>query len=88
MRRTQLPMIYGDYLPLHADKDVYAFARVYLGQWIICAFSNSTEERQVVLTLPEDARLEGLTPVFGNEAQINGNQVTITLQPLNFEIIK
>ena len=88
VRRTQLPMIYGDYLPLHADKDVYAFARVYLGQWIICAFSNSTEERQVVLTLPEDARLEGLTPVFGNEAQINGNQVTITLQPLNFEIIK
>jgi glycosidase len=88
LRRNSLPLIYGDYLPLYADKDVYAFARVYLGEWVICAFSNAEQVRTVTLSLPANARLQNLAPMFGNEVQVQDNVVTLTLQPLQFEIIK
>ena len=88
LRRNSLPLIYGDYLPLYADQDVYAFARVYLGEWVICAFSNAEQVRTVTLSLPANARLQNLAPMFGNEVQVQDNVVTLTLQPLQFEIIK
>lgn len=88
LRRNNLPLIYGDYLPLYADEDVYAFARVYLGEWVVCVFSNAEETRHVILTLPESARLQNLTPLFGNQVDIQDNVVNVTLQPLQFEIIK
>ena len=71
-----------------ADEDVYAFARVYLGEWVVCVFSNAEETRHVTLTLPESARLQNLTPLFGNQVDIQDNVVNVTLQPLQFEIIK
>ena len=88
LRRNSLPLIYGDYLPLYADEDVYAFARVYLGEWVICAFSNAEQARTITLSLPANARLQNIAPMFDNEVDIQANVVTLTLQPLQFEIIK
>ena len=88
LRRNSLPLIFGDYLPLYAYKDVYAFARVYLGEWVICAFSNAEQPRTLTLSLPASARLQQVAPIFGNEVNVQDNIVTLTLQPLQFEIIK
>ena len=88
LRRNSLPLIYGDYLPLYADQDVYAFARVYLGEWVICAFSNAEQARTITLSLPANARLQNIAPMFDNEVDVQANVVTLTLQPLQFEIIK
>lgn len=88
LRRTQLPLIYGDYLPLYADKDIYAFARIYLGEVIVCAFNNATEERQITLQLPNNVHTDGLATVFENDFTLNGQQIELTLQPLSFEIIQ
>lgn len=32
MRRSSMPLLYGDYIPVAADDDVLCFDRIYLGE--------------------------------------------------------
>lgn len=47
LRRNNLCLIYGDYLPLYVDDDVLCFARVYMGEKIIFAINKSDKAQHI-----------------------------------------
>ena len=47
MRRNNMAMLYGDYLPIYADKDVLCFKRVYGSQQAVIAINKSAEDHVI-----------------------------------------
>lgn len=88
LRRSSLPLQFGDYLPLCADDDVLAFARVYMGDVVVVAFNKGMAERELTLELPATLDASQLKAHFGNSLQVNGNLLTVKLQALSFDIFE
>ena len=47
LRRTSMPLLYGDYKLLHADDHVLVFSRTYMGKVVTVAVNNSPESATV-----------------------------------------
>ncbi len=47
LRRENLCMTYGDYIPLYADDDVLAFERVYMGEKVLVVINKANEARTI-----------------------------------------
>jgi glycosidase len=43
LRRSSMPLLYGDYKQLYVDDNVLVFSRTYMGQVVIVAINNSAE---------------------------------------------
>ncbi len=76
LHNTTLPLIYGDYKLLFADKDVLAYSRSYMGETVVTALNKGKEPRTVELTLPCGLLCNG------------ENKLNVTLAPVSYEIIK
>jgi glycosidase len=73
LRRTSMPLIYGTYIPLYADKDVMAYARTYGGETVVVALNKSDAARRIEVTLP---------------SSLAAGPLRITIEPVSFEIEK
>jgi len=89
LRRGSLPLIYGDMATLCLDRDVWAFVRVYMGEYVVAAVNNAPEPRTVELELPAClAREQELHPNFGGTAVRSADgKVTLTLPGNGFEVL-
>lgn len=87
LRHSNMPLIYGNYIPLSSDDKTMAFARVYMGEAAVALFNNSREPRTITITLPASINTGGLSPNFGSEMSAEGRTMTVTLAPLSFEIL-
>lgn len=87
LRRSNLPLIYGDVLPLFCDKDVMAFARVYMGETVVVAYNRSGEAKDITISLPQALNLNGLNVNFGSVYKVDKNNLSVTLAPYGFEIL-
>lgn len=89
LRRSTLPLLYGDMTTLQLDHDVWAFARIYLGECAVTIINNGAEPRTVELTLPACAAgTEQLQPHFGSEMQRNADgMLSVTVAGNGFEIL-
>ena len=87
LRRKLLPLIYGDIFPLFCDKDVMAFARVYMGETVIAIYNQSGETKHISTTVPDNLDLNGLSAHFGTQYKIDGNMVNLKLPAFRFEIL-
>ena len=74
IHNREMPLIYGDYKLLHADKDVLAYSRTYMGETVVTVLNKSKETRRVELTLPCGLTCDG------------ENTVTVEVEPLFWEI--
>ncbi|MBR1426123.1 MAG: hypothetical protein IJ581_01585 [Paludibacteraceae bacterium] len=45
MRRSSLPLLYGEYIPIYADEDILAYERVYMGEKVTVALNSSDKEQ-------------------------------------------
>ena len=52
LRRSSMPLLYGDMVTLYVDRDMWVFARMYMGEYAIVAVNNSPEARSAEITLP------------------------------------
>ena len=73
---SSMPLIYGDYKLLLADKDVLAYCRTYMGETVTVVLNKGKDDRTVSITLPL-----GLTS--GGK-----NAFTVELPPVSYAIIK
>ena len=48
-RRSSMAMLYGDYLPIYADKDVLCFKRVYGDETVTVALNKGETERSITV---------------------------------------
>lgn len=87
IRKTSLPMIYGDLIPLYADDNTLVYARVYMGTANVVALNRSTENQKVKVELPFDLVNGQLRPNFGQDVSVKGDDITMTLAPLSFEVL-
>ncbi|MFI3240023.1 MAG: alpha-amylase family glycosyl hydrolase [Bacteroidales bacterium] len=83
LRAESLPLIYGDIIPLVAEKDVMVFARVYAGDVVVVAFNKGTEAMTIDIELPEAIELSALNPIMGNGTS---DGVKITVPALSYEL--
>jgi glycosidase len=52
IRKENLALIYGDYIPIVANENVFAFARVYMGKCVVVALNKSKENQSIKFTNP------------------------------------
>ena len=76
LRRSSMPLMYGDYFRLAAENDIFAFMRSYMGEAVITFLNKSADSREVSVSLP-----------FGLE--YNGSSiVNVKLEPYSHLIIE
>ena len=76
LHNASMPLIYGDYKLLYADKDVMAYSRSYMGETVVVVLNKAREPRKVDLTLPCGLTCDGQ------------NQLSVEVAPVYYAIIK
>ncbi|NWJ51680.1 MAG: alpha-amylase [Bacteroidetes bacterium] len=88
LRRTYLPLIYGDYLPLFNDKKSLAFCRTYFGKIAVVAFNGSDQEKKITIKMPKYYDSVSLKANFNSSFTMGKDgEVTITLKPRCFDVL-
>jgi glycosidase len=87
LRRSSMPLIYGDTRILKADKDQMVYLRQYFNQTAIVVFNRSNESATIEVKIPDYVNLDGLKSNFGNTFQAEGKTIKIAVAPLSFEIL-
>ena len=89
-RRESMPLMYGDYRTLYADKDLYVFLRHYMGQWAIVALNVRAEARQVEVAMPEFIAADEVKvalAVEGAEVALAEGKLSINVPKYGYVII-
>ncbi len=76
LHNASMPLIFGDYRLLYADKDVLAYSRSYMGETVVTVLNKAQEPRTVAFTLPCGLTIDDAT-VF-----------SVEMPPVSYEIIK
>ena len=74
-RSSSMPLLYGDWYLLSADKDYLAYMRVYMGEYVLVALNKSSEPVRKVFDLP-----------FGLQYDGSGS-VAVETAPFSFSIV-
>jgi glycosidase len=86
-RRSSMPLLYGDYIPLFADDDIISFMRVYLGQIVIVAINKGSEKRTIEVKLPVETDLLTLHARSGKLINSSSNILKIEVESKNYTLI-
>ena len=86
LRRSNMELMYGDFLLLHLSDNAYAYARSYFGNYTVVAFNKTGEELELSLELPERFNPTVIAPNFGSNFKAEGRLLSISLKPLSFEV--
>lgn len=86
LRRNNLALIYGDFITLLASEQTYAYCRTYFDEIVIVVMNKVREPREISFELP--GRFAGIAPEsqFGTSAVIDGRTLSLSLDPLSFDI--
>lgn len=88
LRRGSLPLVFGDYLPLYADRDMLVFARVYQGETAIAALNRADESRTAEFALPMELSADGLVTSFGHAShKVGEGRIMVELPALSFDVM-
>ncbi len=89
LRRTTMPLIYGDMITLALTDSVWVYMRMYMGEWSVVALNTGGESENIECKLPALADLsQPLTANFGGEfaLQTDGT-LSLKVAPHEFEIL-
>ena len=67
VRRSSMPLMYGDFRTLYVDDAVWVFLRHYMGEWTMVALNIRYEAANVTVQLPEFAKCGGLEIAVASE---------------------
>ena len=89
LRRSSMPLIYGDMMTLALTDDVWVYMRVYMGEWNVVAVNTGGQKRDVECVLPAPINLsQPLTAHFGNDYSMQTDGVLkLSIEPYGFEIL-
>ena len=88
LRRNSMPLLYGDMVTLYVDRDMWVFARMYMGEYAIVAVNNSPETRSAEITLPTCfGHPQKMVPEFCGETPVCGEgAIVVELAGNSFNI--
>jgi len=87
LRRSSLALTYGDTRVLSADKDHFIYLRQYFDKTAIIIFNRSIKTGSVTIQMPGYVNTKGLSAGFGSVASVNGQNVTVDVKSLGFEVM-
>lgn len=87
LRRSNLPLIYGDFQVLQISDMTYVFARTYFDEIAVVAFNKSGKPATINIEIPGRFNASLLKAEFGSDFQAKGNNVSLTLDAHSFEIL-
>ncbi len=89
LRRSCLPLIFGDFQWLYTDSDVIVYARTYFGKIVIVAINRARESRSISFKIPLRFSGEHFNPVLGKGSfSAEGDSLTVNLPQVDYLIIK
>lgn len=88
LRTSNLELSFGDFIWLHVDNDVMAYARTYFRDISIIAFNKSNEVRKIQVKLPDIYKNTLLHDLTQTEVTNSNGYLTIEIQPNSFRIIQ
>jgi len=87
LRKSSLPLIYGDLFPLFVSKDIIAYIRVYMGQFVLVALNKSNEKKSILLNLPFIPLNNLVDSKFGKFVSLEGNRIEVEVEADSFAIL-
>lgn len=84
---NEMPLIYGDFIPLRIEDEVYAYIRSYFGEEIIVVFNKSREPVTLKLDLPDIHRKENFKALFDNRFSYDNARLLLDVPALGVEVI-
>jgi len=87
LRKSNLALIYGDFIELKLERDVWVYARNYFGEIVIVVFNRNTQAKEINVTLPKMMNGIDFKATFGNETDIEDNTLNIKLPANGIEIL-
>lgn len=88
LRRSSMPLLYGDMKTLYEDDDVWVFARCYMGECWVVALNVSQNEKKIECSLGQElSKNLKLKSNFGQNLTLDAQgTLKIELQPLAFDV--
>jgi Glycosidases len=71
LRRSSLPLLYGDYYELASGKDYFAYMRIYMGKFIIVFLNCSEEDKDIEVKLPKGLSYDGMSSFIEHVAPVS-----------------
>lgn len=87
LRRANLALVYGDFINVDNQTDMWIYARKYFENEAIVIINNSAQSRKVQSKLPDVVKAEKLKAVFGTHFEKNKRWLTLTLPAYSVEIL-
>jgi len=87
LRRSNMALNFGSTKILLATKDLLVYSRSYFGQTAIVALNRSLENQALNFSKPSFVNVSNLKAFKNNEFSIIGDQVTLTLPALSYEVL-
>jgi glycosidase len=89
LRRSSMPLMYGDYRTLYVDDDVFVFMRHYMGEWVTVALNIRPEARKVEVTMPKEVEatsVEVALATDGGNATLGEGTLCFTIPAYGYVI--
>ena len=87
LRRNNMALLYGDFVPLLVDDKTYCYARNYLDKTVVVMYNKSDKPKSISLALPARyTNIKKLKAQFG-KAKIKKQTITLTLPPYSYEVL-
>ena len=89
LRRSQMPLLYGDQMTLALTEKVWAYLRVYMGEWVVVVLNTGDRTEKMSCVLPKGIdRRQALESNFGHAFTLEEDgTLTVEVQPYSFEIL-
>ena len=87
LRRTKMPLIYGDMKTLFLDGNLWVFAREYMGEYVVVAINNGGAEAVAECKIPAGYPVQSLQNNFESTSSLEGETLKIQLAPYSFEVM-
>ena len=87
LRKTSMPLLYGDTEVLEVSDDHMVLLRNYFDQTAILFLNTSRESKKITVEIPVKYNIDGLKSNFGNGLSLDGRTVSVEVSPVSFEIL-
>jgi glycosidase len=89
LRRMNPALVYGDYLSLQADKDIFAYIRSDLNERVLVVLNKNTEKEEVNLSLPVYYGVTKLVDLLsGENIDAANNKAEISVKGIGYRFFK
>lgn len=87
LRNEHMALLYGDFIPLRVEKQIYAYLRSFFGKNVLVVFNKGEEPVSLKLDLPAIKRDENFSSLFGNRFSYHSSKIILDVPAHGVEII-